>query len=97
MLSGTFVCFGSVLCDLLDFCQQEPTFGQNKPRPSVLAIVVAAVCLAKAFSRFNATVVAFGHRDIMILKAYQFLSHCRSALALRLLTDGPEGSSLHAA
>jgi hypothetical protein len=28
---------------------------------SVLAIV-AAVCLAKAFSCFNATVVAFGHR-----------------------------------
>jgi hypothetical protein len=71
-LSGTFVRFGSVLCDLLDFCQQEPTFGQNKPRPSVLSIV-AAVCLANAFSCFNATVVAFGHCDMMCPKAYLFL------------------------
>jgi hypothetical protein len=45
----------------LGLCQQEPSFGQNEPRPSVLAIV-AAVCLAKAFSCVNATVVAFGHR-----------------------------------
>ena len=73
MLSGTFVCFGSVLCDLLGFCQQKPTLGQNKPRPSVL-VIVAAVCIANAFSCFNATVVAFGHYDIMILKAYLFLS-----------------------
>jgi hypothetical protein len=69
VLSGTFVCFGSVFRDLLGFCQQEPTFGQNKPRPSVLAIV-AAVCVANAFSCFNATVIAFGHCGIMILKAY---------------------------
>jgi hypothetical protein len=73
VLSGTFVCFDSVLCDLLGFCQQEPTFGQNEPRPSVLAIV-ASVCPANAFSCFNATVVAFGHCGIMILKAYLFLS-----------------------
>jgi hypothetical protein len=45
----------------LGLCQQEPSFGQNEPRPSVLAIV-AAVCLAKAFSCVHATVVAFGHR-----------------------------------
>jgi len=45
----------------LDLCQRLPSFGQNEPRPSVLAII-AAVCLAKAFSCFNATVVAFGHR-----------------------------------
>jgi len=45
----------------LDLCQREPSFGQKEPRPSVLAII-AAVCLAKAFSCFNATVVAFGHR-----------------------------------
>jgi hypothetical protein len=45
----------------LDFCQREPSFGQKQPRPSVLAII-AAVCLAKAFSCFNATVVASGHR-----------------------------------
>jgi hypothetical protein len=68
VLSGTFVCFGSVLCDRLDFCQQEPTFGQKKPRASVLAIVAAA-CFANAFSRFNATVVALGHCDMMILKS----------------------------
>ena len=39
----------------------RPTSSECAPRPSVLAIV-AAVCLAKAFSCFNATVVAFGHR-----------------------------------
>ncbi len=73
VLSGTFVCLGSVLRDFLGFCQQEPTFGQNKPRPSVLAIV-AAVRLANAFSCFNATVIAFGHCGIMISKSYLFLS-----------------------
>jgi hypothetical protein len=45
-------------CDLLGLRQQEPRFSQNEPRPSVLG-VVAAVCLAKAFSYFNATVIAF--------------------------------------
>jgi hypothetical protein len=40
--------------------QREPSFGQNEPRPSVLAIF-AAVCLAQAFSCLKATVVAFGH------------------------------------
>jgi hypothetical protein len=60
-------CFDTVLCDLLPTCEQEPTFGQNKPRPSVR--IVAAVCLANAFSCFNATVVAFGHLAIMIPKA----------------------------
>jgi hypothetical protein len=35
---------------------------------SVLAIV-AAFCLAKAFFYFNATVVAFGHRGMMIPKS----------------------------
>jgi hypothetical protein len=57
----------------LAVCQQEPTFGQNEPRPSVLTIV-AAVCLANALSCFNAIVVAFGHLGIMIPKAYIFLS-----------------------
>jgi hypothetical protein len=72
-------CFETVLCDLLPVCQQEPTFGQNEPRPSVLAIV-AAVCLSNALSCFNAIVVAFGHLGIMIPKAYPFLSlaGCRS-------------------
>jgi hypothetical protein len=65
--------FDIVLCDLLGLCQQEPTFDQNEPRPSALAIV-AAVCLAKALSCFNATIVAFGHRGILIPKAYLFLS-----------------------
>jgi hypothetical protein len=36
--------------------------------------IVASVCLANAFSCFNATVVAFGHCGIMILKDYLFLS-----------------------
>jgi hypothetical protein len=70
LLSSTFVCFDSVLCDLLGFCQQEPTFGQNEPRPSILTIV-ASVCPANALSCLNATVVAFGHRGIMIPKAYR--------------------------
>jgi hypothetical protein len=72
-------CFETVLCDLLPVCQQEPTFGQNEPRPSVLAIV-AAVCLSNALSCFNAIVVAFAHLGIMIPKAYPFLSlaGCRS-------------------
>jgi hypothetical protein len=51
----------NLLCDILGLCQREPSFGQNEPRPSVLAIV-AAICPAKAFSCFNATVVALGHR-----------------------------------
>jgi len=59
--SSTFVC--SVLCDLLGFCQQEPTLGQRKPHPSIMAIV-RAVCLANAVSAYNATVVALGHRAI---------------------------------
>ena len=53
--------------------QARPTFGQNEPRPSLVAIV-APVCVAKAFSHFNATVVAFGHRYSTVLNAYQFLS-----------------------
>jgi hypothetical protein len=52
----------------LSLRQQGPSFGQNEPRPS-LAAVVAPVCVAKAFSHFDATVVAFGHRDIMVLKS----------------------------
>jgi hypothetical protein len=44
----------------LSLGQREPSFGQNEPRPSVLAIF-AAVCLAQTFSCFKATVVAFGH------------------------------------
>jgi hypothetical protein len=89
VLSGTFVCFSSALCDLLDFCQREPTFGQNKPRPSVLPIV-AAVCLANAFSCFKATIVAFGHCDIIILNAYLFLSQvvCSGEDAATSLVQG---------
>ena len=64
-------------CDLLGLRQQGPTFGQNEPRPSLVGIV-APVCIAKAFSHFDATVVAFGHRDSMVLKAYQFLSQDRT-------------------
>ena len=70
---GRPTCFETVLCDLLPVCQQKPAFGHNEPRPSVPAIV-AAVGLANALSCFDATVVAFGHRSIMIPKAYLFLS-----------------------
>jgi len=70
---GRLTCFETVLCDLLPVCQQKPAFGHNEPRPSVPAIV-AAVGLANALSCFDATVVAFGHRSIMIPKAYLFLS-----------------------
>jgi hypothetical protein len=57
----------------LGLCQQEPSFGQNEPRPSV-QFIIASVCPAKALSCFKATVVAFGHCSIMIPKAYLFLS-----------------------
>src|SRR5262249_34611806 len=70
-----------ILCDLLGLCQREPSFGQNEPRPFVLAIV-ATVCLAKAFSCFNSRLSLLSDiAAIMIPKAYLFLSHCRSALA----------------
>src|SRR6516225_7966924 len=51
----------TVLSRLLGLGQQEPKSGQREPRPSVFAIV-ADVCLAKAFSYFDAAVAAFGHR-----------------------------------
>jgi len=51
----------TVLFRLLGLGQQEPKSGQREPRPSVFAIV-ADVCLAKAFSYFDATIAAFGHR-----------------------------------
>jgi hypothetical protein len=73
VLCGITVLRGIRLCDLLGLCKHGPTFGQNEPRPSLVAIV-APVCVAKAFSHFNATVVAFGHRYSTVLNAYQFLS-----------------------
>src|SRR6516162_9670524 len=51
----------TVLFRLLGLGQQEPKSGQREPRPSVFAIV-ADVCLAKAFSYFDATIAVFGHR-----------------------------------
>ena len=56
VLSGTPLLRRVRFCDLLGLCQKGPTFGQDEPRPSVLAIV-AHVCLTKAFSDFNATVL----------------------------------------
>jgi hypothetical protein len=41
--------------------------------------IVAAICVANAFSHFDATVVAFGHRYSMVLKAYQFVSRNQRA------------------
>jgi hypothetical protein len=73
VLCGTPVLRHIRFCDLLGLCHQGPTLGQNEPRPSLVAIV-AAVRVANAFSHFNATVVAFGHRYSMLPKAYQFLS-----------------------
>jgi hypothetical protein len=69
----------TVLCDRLGLSQQEPTFGKNEPRPSVLAIV-ASVSFAKAFSCFNSTV---GHRGMLISKSLPipFVVGYRSAAA----------------
>jgi len=54
----------SALDDVVDRREQQPAFSQKAPGRSVL-IVVAAVCLAKAFFCFNAIVVTFGYQAIM--------------------------------
>jgi hypothetical protein len=78
--------------DLLAPCQQEPSFGQYEPRPSVLA-AFAAVCLAKAFFCFKATVVVFGHLDNDDSESLP-IAFSRSAARGLLLTSPPLPAAL---